>query len=505
MKRPVLPAGLPFRAAWLLALAPAALLAGCVNLAPGYARPRAPVPEQWPDAGAVHHASAQAPALPTADWRPFFLDERLRRIVALALDNNRDLRVAALNIERARAQYGIARAPALPAVGVDGQASRSRTPASVSSSGQARLTQEYSVELGLASYELDLFGRVRNLGQSALENYFAAQEARRSAQISLVAQVASAWLQLAADQQRLRLAGDTLASQEKSYDLIRRSHSLGAQSGLALAQAQTTVDNARAEAAAYESQVRQDLNALRLLVGATPPADMLPDPAAPREDAPAARLVEPPAGLPSTILQQRPDVLAAEHALRASHADIGAARAAFYPRIALTGAAGTASSTLSGLFESGSGAWSFGPSISLPIFDGGANRANLRAAEVQRRIQLANYEKTLQTAFREVADALAVRATLARRLQAQESLLRAAARSFELSQALFNNGGGSGYLEVLDAQRSLYAARQSLIDLRLQEQANRLELFKALGGGWASGQDRDGQDDQGGPAGTGNG
>ncbi len=221
-------------------------------------------------------------------------------------------------------------------------------------------------------------------------------------------------------------------------------------------------------------------------MGASLPPELLPPPKQELGAAPVARLVEPPAGLPSSILRQRPDVLAAEHALRASNADIGAARAAFYPRIALTGSAGTASASLSGLFEGGSGAWSFMPAIHLPIFDGGANRANLRVAQVQRDIQLAGYEKTLQTAFREVADALALRHTLAQRLDAQQSLARSTSRSFELSQALFNSGGGNGYLEVLDAQRSLYAAQQSLIGLQLEEQVNRLELFKALGGGWTA-------------------
>lgn len=466
----------------------AVLLSACVNLAPDYTQPDAPIPRNWPG-GQAKPASTGAvkpsPAL-DPDWRDFFLDERLKGVVALALANNRDLRVAALNIERARAQYGIARSSAFPSLGVDAQADRSREPASVSSSGQTRTDSRYSVDLGLASYELDLFGRVRNLGDAALENYFSTQDTRRSVQISLVAQVANAWLQLAANQQRLQLARDTLASQQKSYDLIRRSHELGASSGLALAQAQTTVDTARGDAAALESQVQQDRNGLRLLVGASLPPELLPQPKQELGAAPVARLVEPPAGLPSSILRQRPDVLAAEHALRASHADIGAARAAFYPRIALTGSAGTASASLSGLFEGGSGAWSFMPAIHLPIFDGGANRANLRVAQVQRDIQLAGYEKTLQTAFREVADALALRHTLAQRLDAQQSLARSTSRSFELSQALFNSGGGNGYLEVLDAQRSLYAAQQSLIGLQLEEQVNRLELFKALGGGWTA-------------------
>ncbi|WP_411883707.1 efflux transporter outer membrane subunit [Polaromonas sp. YR568] len=458
--------------------AAAMLLAGCVNLAPAYQQPAAPVPAAFPATG-LSAPEAQAPA--SIGWREFFVDARLRRVVELTLANNRDLRVAALNIERARAQYGIARADAWPSVNLGAAASRARTSGTTGST--STLATQYSVNLGLVSYELDLFGRVRNLGDAALESYFSVDETRRSVQISLVAEVASAWLALEADTQRLKLAQDTLASQKKSFELIERSHALGAQSGLALAQAQTTVDSARLQAATYDSQVEQDRNALALLAGGPLPDELLPTPGTPLS-APVAQLLVPPAGLPSSVLLQRPDVLAAEHVLRASNADIGAARAAFYPRISLTGAAGTASNTLSGLFKSGSSTWSFVPSISLPIFDGGANRANLKVAEVQQQIQLASYEKTLQTAFREVADALAARRTLAERMAAQQSLVAASQRSFDLSQALFRSGGGA-YLDTLIAQRALYLAQQDLIDLQRVEQVNRLTLYKVLGGGWS--------------------
>lgn len=488
----------------LRALACAAIastvLAGCVNLAPAYEKPAAPVPQALPSAG----VDAATPI--DVAWRDFFVDPRLQGVVELALANNRDLRVAALNIERARAQYGIARAGLFPTVEAGAGGSRSRTPGSLSTSGEARYATQYSADLGLTSYELDLFGRVRNLSESALQSYFQTEETRHSTQISLIAAVATAWLQLAVDEQRLQLARSTLDSQRKSFELIQRSHALGSQSGLALAQSQSTVDAARADAAAFDSQVEQDRNALALLVGATPPAELLPvavvvaatpTPAAtgtntaaavapPAEPAPAAQLLVPPAGLSSDVLQQRPDVRAAEHALRASNADIGAARAAFFPRIALTASAGTASSNLSGLFMGGSKAWSFAPSISVPIFDGGANRANLRVAEAQQKIQLATYEKTVQTAFREVADALAERRTLAERLDAQRSLLGATSRSFALSQSLFRSGASS-YLDVLDAQRAYYAAQQTLIGLQLTEQTNRLAIYKALGGGWKEG------------------
>ncbi|WP_431511914.1 efflux transporter outer membrane subunit [Variovorax sp. DAIF25] len=474
---------LPLRSLTLVA---AAVLAGCVNLAPDYQAPALPVPQTLPS------AKVEAGTPLDAGWRDFFVEPKLRGTIELALANNRDLRVAALNIERARAQYGIARAGLFPTIDAGAGGSRSRTPGSLSTGGEPRYATQYSADLGLTSYEIDLFGRVRNLSEAALQSFFQTEATQRGTQISLVAAVATAWLQLAADEQRLQLARHTLESQRRSFDLIQRGHGLGAQSGLALAQAQSTVDAARADAAAFDSQVEQDRNALALLVGTTPPAELLPTPAATdpgtataatAEPAPAARLLVPPAGLPSSVLQQRPDVLAAEHALRASNADIGAARAAFFPRIALTASAGTASSTLSGLFASGSSAWSFAPSISVPIFDGGANRANLRVAEAQQKIQLASYEKTVQTAFREVADALAERRTLAERLDAQRSLLDATSRSFSLSQSLFRSGASS-YLDVLDAQRAYYAAQQTLIGLQLTEQTNRLTIYKVLGGGW---------------------
>ena len=472
---------IPLRAITLVAIA-SAVLAGCVNLAPAYTAPASPVPQALPSSG------VKAPTPLDVGWRSFFVEPKLQGTIELALANNRDLRVAALNIERARAQYGIARAGLFPTVDAGAGGSRSRTPGSLSNSGEPRIASQYSADLGLTNYEIDLFGRVRNLSEAALQSYFQTEATQRSTQISLVAAVATAWLQLAADEQRLQLARNTLDSQRKSFDLIERSHRLGAQSGLALAQAQSTVDAARADAAAFDSQVEQARNALTLLVGATPPAELLPvvptSSAADTAEPPAAaQLLVPPPGLPSSVLQQRPDVLAAEHALRASNADIGAARAAFFPRIALTASAGTASSTLSGLFSSGSKAWSFAPSVSVPIFDGGANRANLRVAEAQQKIEIATYEKTVQTAFREVADALAERRTLAERLGAQRSLLGATSRSFALSQSLFRSGA-SNYLDVLDAQRAYYAAQQTLIGLQLTEQTNRLSIYKALGGGW---------------------
>lgn len=480
------------------ALAAALLAAGCANLAPPYERPAAPVPATLP--ALVPMASPVAPAasgvaqavagpLTPADtaatlaWREFFTEPRLRGTIELALANNRDLRVAALNIERARAQFRIQEAAALPAVNATGSGNSQRQPASVSASGQARTTSTYSAQLAISAYELDFFGRVRNLSDAALQTFFATEHNRRTTQIALVADTATAWLNLAADQQRLLLAQQTLKARQDSYDLTRRAYELGGQSGLTLAQAQTTVDSARVDVAAYTTQVQQSRNALELLIAGPVPATLLPDGAIER---PVAALVEVPAALPSSVLQQRPDVMAAESLLRGTQASIGAARAAFFPRITLTAAAGVASGELSALFSGGNGAWSFVPSISLPIFNAGSNQANLDVAVAQRDIQLATYEKTLQVAFREVADALAQRSTLAERLAAQQSLTEATGRTLSLSQALFRSGAYS-YLEVLDAQRTLYTAQQTLITLRLAEQANRLSLYRALGGGWAGG------------------
>ena len=460
------------------AMAAAALLAACTNLAPRYDTPAAPLPKAWPQAASAPAGQAFSAEL---GWRDVVTDDRLRGVIDLALADNRDLRIAVLNIEQARASYRITAASQWPTVNASAGMSASRTPAEASNTGLVTHTRQYSVELGAAAYELDLFGRVRNLKDAALESFLNTEEAQRSTRLALVAEVANAWLTLAADQAQLELARETLKSQQDSYTMTARQRELGAASGLTLAQAQTSVETARGNVAAYESQVKQDRNALDLLAGAPVPESLLPQPAG---DGTAAVLFSVPEGLPSSVLQQRPDVLAAEHLLKAAYADIGAARAAFFPRISLTAAAGTASRSLTDLFKGG--AWSFAPSITLPIFDAGANQANLRSAEVTRDIRVATYEKTLQTAFREVADALAVRSSLDERLAAQQALVDANAKSLELSTARFR-GGASSYLEVLDAQRSLYAAQQLLIALKLAEQSNRITLFKALGGGWRDG------------------
>lgn len=454
----------------LSALATAALLAGCANLAPSFERPAPPLRETF---AAPASANATAPA--DIPWRDFITDARLRQAITAALADNRDLRVAALNVAKARAQSRIQDAAGQPQLEAGASATRQR------SSGAAGATStQLQVQLGLAAYEIDLFNRLGNLSAAALASYFAVEENRRAVQISLVAELAQAWLTLAADQDRLLLAQDTLASQQASYDLIRRSQALGGSSGLAVLQAQTTVDAARGEVARLSAQVALDSNALELLVGQPLQAAWLP---AAGGAVQASLLPAVPAGLPSEVLQRRPDVRAAEQTLRAANADIGAARAALYPRISLTAAAGTASSSLAGLFGAGSAAWSIVPRISLPIFDGGAARANVQLTEAQQAITVAQYEKTLQTAFREVADALASRATLGEQVAAQQSLADASAQALALSEAVFRNGASS-YLAVLDAQRTLYAARQALITLRVAEQANRIALYRVLGGGW---------------------
>jgi multidrug efflux system outer membrane protein len=456
-----------------LALA-AALASGCTMI-PSYERPAAPVAADFPNAAP---AAAATPADAIA-WRDYFADNRLREAIALALTNNRDLRVAALNIEKARAQYRIQRADLFPAVGATGSQNAARLPGDLTSSGEAEVNRSYSATIGFSAYELDFFGRIRSLNAQALETYLGTEEARRSAQISLVAEVANTWLTLAADRERLALARSTYAARQKSHDLTRRSFDAGAVSALDLHQAQTLMESARADAARYRSFVAQDENALALVVGAPVPAELLPDTLTDSISA----VAELPAGVPSEVLTRRPDILQAERALRATNASIGAARAAFFPSISLTAAAGSASSTLGGLFDGGSGTWSFMPQIRIPIFEAGRLKASLEVAEVQRDINIAQYEKAIQIAFREVADALAERATLTEQLDARRKLVEATAASFRLSEARYK-GGVDSYLGLLDAQRTLYSAEQDLIGVRLSEDANRVTLYKVLGGGW---------------------
>jgi multidrug efflux system outer membrane protein len=457
----------------------AMLLGGC-TLMPDYHRPDAPIAARF--AGDAD-ANAATTAVADIGWRDVFTDPALRQVIALALDNNRDLRVAVLNIEKARAQYGVERAALFPTINAATSESASRTPADLSSTGRAATTRSYTGTLGFSAYELDLFGRVRSLKAQALESFLSTAEARRSTQISLIAEVATAWLTLASDQDRLRLAQDTLESQNSTYQLTQRSYELGSASALTLRQAQTSVESARVDVESYTAQVDQDRNALVLLVGAGLPASLLPQGLPDTRLAAGSPLASIPPGLPSDLLQRRPDILQAERDLRAANANIGAARAAFYPSISLTANAGTSSARLAGLFKAGSGSWSFVPQITLPIFDGGANRANLDIATISRDIYVAQYEKAIQTAFREVSDALAQRNTLGRQLEAQAALVEASGAAFILSRARFDSGVDS-YLNVLDSQRTLYSAQKNLIGTQLSRWTNLVTFYKTLGGGW---------------------
>jgi multidrug efflux system outer membrane protein len=480
----------PFRT---LTVALAAALAGGCTLIPSYERPAAPVPQSFPEVvlpgspGAVPVEPVEATAADTAEaapadtiaWQDYFADAPLREVIALALANNRDLRVAALNIERARAQYRIRRADLFPAIGATGSQNAQRLPDDLSNGGEGDVTRVYSATVGFSAYELDFFGRIRSLKAEALETYLGTEEARRSAQISLVAEVANAWLILAFDRERLALARSTFETRQQSHGLIRRIFEAGAVTALDLNQSQTLLQSARADVARFSAFAAQDENALALVVGAPIPAALLPEKLSDNVNA----VAELPAGVPSEVLARRPDILQAERSLRAANASIGAARAAFFPRITLTAAAGTASSTLDGLFGGDSGTWNFLPQIRIPIFEAGRLKANLDAAEVQRDINIARYEQAIQGAFREVADALAERATLAERLDARRLQLEATQASFRLADARYR-GGVESYLGLLDAQRTLYVAEQELIAVRLIDAANRVALYKVLGGGW---------------------
>jgi outer membrane protein, multidrug efflux system len=455
-------------------------LSGCATMAPKYARPAVPVPAAWPNGPAYKGETGAPSAKAVADipWAEFFIDPQMRKLIALSLENNRDLRVALLNIERFRAQYQIQRSDLLPKVDATAAGAFQRIPEDLSGSGRAITANQFSVGLGVSSYELDLFGRVRSLKDQALEQYLSTEQARRSVQISLVSQVAGTWLALAADRERLQLAKETLTSQQSSYQLVRSRFEAGISSALDLHQARTSVDAARVDIARFTTLVAQDENALNLVVGSQVPADLLP--LSLSETLTALKELSP--GLTSDVLLRRPDILQAESLLKGFNGNIGAARAAFFPRITLISSVGFGSDGLAGLFKSGSFAWSFAPQITLPIFDGGSNRANLKVAEVDRDIAVAQYEKAIQTAFREVADALAQQGTIDDQLAAQQSLSDATSESYRLSQARYEKGVDS-YLVVLDSQRSLYGAQQNLITARLSRLDNLVTLYKTLGGG----------------------
>ncbi|MDW7774223.1 MAG: efflux transporter outer membrane subunit [Desulfobulbaceae bacterium] len=456
------------------------IIGGC-SLAPEYVQPRAPIPDQWPQGEAYLDTAAQPEGAMAAElgWHEFFDDARLREIIGIALANNRDLRLAALNVERARALYGIQRAELFPSVDAAASGGKQRLSADLIGSGESRTREQYGVDLGIVAWEIDFFGHIRSLKDQALEEYLATDEARRSAQIALIAEVARAYLALAADRENLQLAASTLEAQQSSYALADKLFNAGVGNKLDLKRAQIPVETARGDVARFTQLVAQDRNALDLLAGTPVPEKLLPADLASMSP---LRDVFP--GLPSETLLRRPDIMAAEHRLKGAHAIIGAARAAFFPRIALTTSVGTASDDISGLFGSGTGTWSFTPQIVMPIFDARI-RAAYRVSKADREIALTRYERTIQTAFREVADALAVQGTIDLQVSAQEALLDAVTETYRLSEERYTSGVDS-YLGVLDAQRSRFAAQQGLVSLHLARLANRVRMYEVLGGGVSS-------------------
>jgi len=447
-------------------------------MTPEYTRPEAPIPTDWPS-GSAYQKSLSPLGVPVAvdlGWREFFTDQKLQQIIETALNNNRDLRLAALNVEKARSLYGVQRAELFPTVNAAGVGSKKRGPTDLTPPGEPRTTKRFSVDLGITSWEIDFFGYIRSLEEQAMQVYLATEEARRSAQIMLVSEVARVYLTLAADRANLNLAQSTLKTQQGVYNLIQRQFEIGLANELDLRRAQTQVDAAKGDIAYYTQLVAQDQNALNLLAGAPVPKDLLPADLAgvspPRDISP---------GLSSEVLLRRPDIMAAEHKLKGAYAYIGAARSAFFPRIGLTTTLGTASDELSGLFSSGSDTWSFTPQVTMPIFDARTWAAYKVSKSVQK-IALTQYEKAIQTAFREVADSLAVRGTVDQQVAAQQSVVNSTQNIYHLSNKRYTNGIDS-YLSVLDAQRSLYGAQQGLIFLQLNKLANEVRFYAVLGGG----------------------
>lgn len=462
---------------------PPVLMIGCLllsacTLEPSYRRPAASVPPRFPTGPAYAHTDEAAASAP--GWREVFVEPKLRRVIEMALANNRDLRVAVAQIEAAQAQYHVQRASLLPSVSASGSASyaHSYTGLPPSLGGAYASTTDYAVSAGVTSYELDLFGRVRSLTKAALETYLATTEARRSTEISLIAEVATDWFTMASDESLLDISKSTAESGTATLDLAQRRLTGGVGSALDVSNAVTIVEQARADVAKYTALVAQDRNALDLAVGAPVPGEDLPT----GINDPATRLPTIPNALDSGLLLQRPDVVEAEHTLRAYNANIGAARAAFFPKITLAGSGGSTTGEFSRLFGAGTGVWAFTPSISLPIFDGGANRANLAYSRAEHQIAIAKYEKAIQTAFRESADALADRGMIGERERALRALVAAAADSLRLSQGLYQVGSDS-YLDVLIARRTLYSAQQGLVAVQLIDANNIVTLYKVLGGG----------------------
>ncbi|MCE3269845.1 MAG: multidrug transporter [Ramlibacter sp.] len=457
-----------YRMRILTPLAAALLAAGC-SMMPKYERPEPPVPQAFPYPGATGGMAAA-----DLGWEQFFGDATLRSLIERALRNNRDLRVAVLNIAQARAQYDIRNADRLPTVGVSATASRAPSPIT---GDQAT---SLSVNLGLSAWEIDFFGRIASLSEVALAQYLATEEGRKAAQVALVASVANTWLSLAADEELLALTRETLATREESLRLTRLRFEAGASSEIDARLAQSLAESARATLAQLQRQRALDLNALALLLGEGVSPEFQVG-----ITTEGVRLPDLPAGVPSEVLVRRPDVRQAEQQLIAANANIGAARAAFFPRISLTAGIGTASSELTGLFKGGSWGYTIAPNLLQPIFDAGRNRAGLASAQALRDIAVAQYERAIQQAFRDVSDALAGRATFGDQLAAQARVVEAESVRFRLARLRYENGVAS-YLDLLDAQRSLFTAQQALVQVRLSRLQNQVQLYRSLGGGWTA-------------------
>ena len=454
-----------------LVLLAAGVLSSC-SMAPAYVRPDAPIENRFP--GKADDASAKTPAN-RIGWNEFFRDPRLKALIAAAIENNRDLRVAALRIEEARAMYGIQWADRLPTLNVQGSGTRART---IDSTGAMGQQGNYTVGLGLAAFELDFFGRVKSLTDAALAEYLATEEAQRAAYISLVSEVAKNYLTERSQAKQIELARNSYESYKRTYGLMQKRYEVGASSALELRQYETLMQSALVSVSTLERQHAQTENALVVLIGGKQIRDLPPATDFSEDDI----MQDIPAGLPSDLLNNRPDIRQYEQSLKAANANIGAARAAFFPQITLTGFAGTVSNRLSNLFDPHSGSWSFTPQLTLPIFDAGRNISNLDLAEARKNIAVAQYEKTVQVAFREVADALMARDWLNEQVKAQAAVLKSESERLRLSEARYNNGIASS-LEVFDAQRQQFAAEQSLIDARLLRLTNTVELYRSLGGG----------------------
>ncbi|OZI74779.1 efflux transporter outer membrane subunit [Bordetella genomosp. 12] len=463
----------------LLSLAiSACLLSGCLSLAPDYEQPALPVADRFPQPAAPAVQPEQAgPAAATVDWQAFYTDPQLRALITRALDNNRDLRLAILRVEEARAAYGIQRADQFPTLGATADGTRQRTPGDLNLTGRPVTGSQYQVGLGMASWELDFWGRVRNLKDAALEQYLATDAARQAATLSLISQVADSYLTLRELDERLALTRSTIATRAESLRIFRRRFEVGSISKLDLTQVETLWQQATALGAELERTRAAQLQSLQELIGQ--PIDVPPAPDALTHEALMRDL---PAGLPSDLLTNRPDIVAAEHQLRAANANIGAARAAFFPQITLTGAFGTASSQLDGLFKSGSLAWNFAPNLNLPIFDAGRRQSNLELARARQQQAVAQYEKSIQTAFREVADALSARYWLAEQVQILHATVQAQAERARLARLRYDHGA-SPFLEVLDAQRDLLDAQQQWASTQRALLSSQVALFTALGGG----------------------